>query len=215
MLPLLITVAGIHLVALATPGPDFFFVSQISASQTRAAGLKAMLGITVGVFFWAALAILGLDILLQRAAWLQRGIMAAGGLYLCYLAYLLFKSALNKPATIPSHATPEHHQIKYVFLKGVLTNLANPKAIIYFASVFSAFVGGVSNADAKWWILALITIETMLWFSFVAIVFSMPLMQKSYQKSARWIDGCAAALFGSFGLYLLYRSIINGTQKLA
>lgn len=212
MLPLLITVAGIHIVALATPGPDFFFVSQVSASQSRAAGFKAMLGISAGVLFWAVLALLGLDILLQKIAGLQRVIMTAGGLYLCYLAYLLLKSAFKQqilstsiPADTPAPSV--HSNSQHVFIKGLLTNLSNPKAIIYFGSVFSAFVGNVTSSNAKWWILALILTETVLWFSLVATVFSLPAMQKSYQKSAKWIDGCAGALFGGFGLYLIYRGL--------
>lgn len=214
MLPLLITVAGIHIVALATPGPDFFFVSQVSASQSRAAGFKAMLGISAGVLFWAVLALLGLDILLQKIAGLQRVIMTAGGLYLCYLAYLLLKSAFKRQvpsiqANTPAPSVNSHSQ--HVFIKGLLTNLSNPKAIIYFGSVFSAFVGNVSSSNAKWWILALILAETVLWFSLVATVFSLPAMQKSYQKSAKWIDGCAGALFGGFGLYLIYRGFKTST----
>ena len=214
MLPLLITVAGIHIVALATPGPDFFFVSQVAASQGRAAGMKAMVGITLGVVFWAAIALLGLDILLQKASWLQRGIMAAGGLYLSYLAYQLFKSALQRQEAQIVQNSSDDHKAKHIVLKGLLTNLSNPKAIIYFASVFSAFVGNIHNDNAKWWILTLIIIETIFWFSLVAAVFSMPVMQRGYQKSAKWIDGFAGTLFGGFGLYLIYRAIKGNSQNL-
>jgi len=217
MLPLLFTVAGIHIVALATPGPDFFFVSQVAASQGRIAGFIAMLGITLGVILWAALALLGLDILLQKASWLQRVIMTAGGLYLSYLAYLLFKSAFNHPIVCATENTGEQykHTTRHIFLKGLLTNLSNPKAIIYFGSVFSAFVGNIHSADAKWWILALIIVETMLWFSLVAAIFSMPAMQKGYQKSAKWIDSFAGTLFAGFGLYLIYRGLKNNSQNFA
>ncbi len=36
------------------------------------------------------------------------------------------------------------------FLKGLLTNLANPKAIIYFGSVFSLFVGDNVGTGERW-----------------------------------------------------------------
>jgi threonine/homoserine/homoserine lactone efflux protein len=45
-------------------------------------------------------------------------------------------------------------------MKGLLTNLANPKAIIYFGSVFSLFVGDSVGAGARWGIFMLITLET-------------------------------------------------------
>ena len=210
MLPLLITIAGIHFVALATPGPDFFFVSRVALSQGRTAGFKAMLGVSLGVLLWATLALLGLNILLQKAAWLQQGIMVAGGLYLCYLAYQIFKSVLyaQNVADAENPDTQIKQKDNHVFLKGLLTNLSNPKAIIFFASVFSVFIGNLSNENAKWWILLLIVLETMLWFSVVATVFSLPKMQNAYKKAGKWIDGCAGALFAGFGLYLIYSGIV-------
>lgn len=216
MLPLLITIAGIHFVALVTPGPDFFFVSQVAASQSRKDAFKAVLGIASGVFVWAGIALLGLHVLLQKVAWLQKGIMIAGGLYLSYLAFLLLRSAYkqhrreSRPAASISHLDPVTQTgtppKKHLFLKGLLTNLSNPKAVIYFGSVFSAFVGtGVSN-EAKLWIFALIVIETIIWFLLVATIFALPAIQKGYRRSAKWIDGCAGVLFAGFSLSLIYRS---------
>lgn len=215
MLALLILIAGTHLVALATPGPDFFFVSQVAASHSRTAAFKATLGIALGVLFWAAAALLGLNILLTKMAWLQKGIMLAGGAYLCYLAFLLLRSALTKKAPAPedsetneplnSHASHRSH----FFLKGLLTNLSNPKAVIYFSSVFSAFIGKVTDSYMIWVILTIIVVETILWFSLVSTIFSLSSMQKGYQRSAKWIDGFAGALFGGFGLYLIYSGLKN------
>ncbi|MGU0171503.1 LysE family transporter [Escherichia coli] len=53
-------------------------------------------------------------------------------------------------------------------MKGLLTNLANPKAIIYFGSVFSLFVGDNVGTTARWGIFALIIVETLAWFTVVA-----------------------------------------------
>ena len=66
MFLLLISIATTQLVALASPGPDFFFISQVAASSTRKQSFRAVCGVTLGVFIWALLAILGLNILLNR-----------------------------------------------------------------------------------------------------------------------------------------------------
>lgn len=89
------------------------------------------------------------------------------------------------------------------FLKGLLTNLANPKAIIYFGSVFSLFVGDNVGTGARWGIFALIIVETLAWFTVVASLFALPKMRRGYQRLAKWIDGFAGALFAGFGIHLI------------
>ncbi|MGX5159520.1 LysE family transporter, partial [Enterobacter sp. UPMP701] len=89
------------------------------------------------------------------------------------------------------------------FLKGLLTNLANPKAIIYFGSVFSLFVGDNVGTTARWGIFALIIVETLAWFTVVASLFALPQMRRGYQRLAKWIDGFAGALFAGFGIHLI------------
>jgi threonine efflux protein len=89
------------------------------------------------------------------------------------------------------------------FVKGLLTNLANPKAIIYFGSVFSLFVGEDVGAGARWGIFLLIVLETFAWFTVVASLFALPSMRRGYQRLAKWIDGFAGALFAGFGIHLI------------
>lgn len=89
------------------------------------------------------------------------------------------------------------------FLKGLLTNLANPKAIIYFGSVFSLFVGDNVGTTERWGIFALIIVETLAWFTVVASLFALPQMRCGYQRLAKWIDGFAGALFAGFGIHLI------------
>ena len=89
------------------------------------------------------------------------------------------------------------------FLKGLLTNLANPKAIIYFGSVFSLFVGDNVGTTERWGIFAFIIVETLAWFTVVASLFALPQMRRGYQRLAKWIDGFAGALFAGFGIHLI------------
>ena len=89
------------------------------------------------------------------------------------------------------------------FLKGLLTNLANPKAIIYFGSVFSLFVGDNVGTGERWGIFLLIVLETLAWFTVVASLFALPAMRRGYQRMAKWIDGIAGTLFAGFGIHLI------------
>lgn len=199
---LFLTVAMVHFVALMSPGPDFFFVSQTAASRSRKEAMLGVLGISLGVMVWAAIALLGLNLLLQKMAWLHDAITIGGGLYLCWMGWQMLRSARRKgdaqsgePAALPMKGK--------TFMRGLLTNLANPKALVYFGSVFSLFVGNDVGAAARWGLFALISLETLLWFSVVALVFALPAMRRGYQRLAKWIDGLAGVLFTGFGLHLI------------
>jgi len=87
MLMLFMTVAVLHIVALVTPGPDFFFVSQTAVSRSRKEAMMGVLGITGGVMVWSGVALLGLNLILEKMAWLHSIIMVGGGLYLCCAAH--------------------------------------------------------------------------------------------------------------------------------
>ncbi|ECE4398994.1 threonine export protein RhtC [Salmonella enterica] len=183
MLMLFFTVAMVHIVALMSPGPDFFFVSQTAVSRSRKEAMMGVLGITCGVMVWAGVALLGL--------------------YLCWMGYQMLRGALKKQDAAASSPHIELAQSGRSFLKGLLTNLSNPKAIIYFGSVFSLFVGDNVGAAARWGIFALITLETLAWFTVVASLFALPKMRRGYQRLAKWIDGFAGALFAGFGIHLI------------
>ncbi|EPP8589632.1 LysE family transporter, partial [Acinetobacter baumannii] len=96
MLVALITLAFIHFCALITPGPDFFLVSQTAVSRSRKEAMLVVAGITAGVMFWASLALMGLNIIFEKMAWLKQGLLIAGGLYLCWLGYQMLRSAFSK-----------------------------------------------------------------------------------------------------------------------
>lgn len=203
MLTLFLTVALVHLVALMSPGPDFFFVSQTAVSRSRKEAMMGVLGITLGVMIWAAVALLGLNLILEKMAWLHTIIMVGGGLYLCWMGYQMLRGALKKEVINAPAPQVELATGGRSFLKGLLTNLANPKAIIYFGSVFSLFVGDSVGETARWGIFVLIALETFAWFTLVASLFALPAMRRGYQRMAKWIDGVAGALFTAFGLHLI------------
>ena len=203
MLMLFLTVALVHIIALMSPGPDFFFVSQTAVSRSRKEALMGVLGITCGVMVWAGVALLGLHLIIEKMAWLHTIIMVGGGLYLCWMGYQMLRGALKKSDAPAPEPQVELARSGRSFLKGPLTNLANPKAIIYFGSVFSLFVGDNVGTGERWGIFLLIVLETLTWFTVVASLFALPAMRRGYQRMAKWIDGIAGTLFAGFGIHLI------------
>ncbi|ORM72841.1 threonine export protein RhtC [Pantoea wallisii] len=204
MLMLFATVALVHLVALMSPGPDFFFVSQTAASRSRKEAMMGVFGITLGIVIWAGVALMGLHLILQKMAWLHEIIMVGGGLYLLWMGWQLMRSARQRHKQPQAEAQMvELPKRGMSFLKGFLTNLSNPKAIIYFGSVFSLFVGNDVGAMERWGLFLLIVGETFAWFTVVAAIFALPWMRDKYQRMAKWVDGVAGVLFAGFGIHLI------------
>ncbi|HEJ6973719.1 TPA: threonine export protein RhtC [Serratia marcescens] len=204
MLMLFLTVALVHLIALMSPGPDFFFVSQTAASRSRREAMMGVVGISLGIVVWAGVALMGLHLILQKMAWLHQIIMVGGGIYLCWMGWQLLRSARAQQAQSAAEAQVALPKAGRSFIRGFLTNLSNPKAVIYFGSVFSLFVGDSVGAGARWGLFLLIVAETFVWFSLVAVVFALPAMRRGYQRLAKWIDGVAGVLFTGFGLHLIF-----------
>lgn len=198
----LCTLIFIHFCALITPGPDFFLVSQTAVSRSRKDAVLVAFGICLGAMVWSLLALMGLNIIFEKMAWLKQGVLVAGGLYLCWLGYQMLRSAFSKSEqSIKQIVLPQSPYL--FFMKGLLTNLSNPKAVIYFGSVFSLFLANPLFDQHHSLLFIIIAIETLLWFLVVAFVFSLPTFRTAYQNFAKWIDGISGGIFTLLGVYLI------------
>lgn len=198
----LCTLIFIHFCALITPGPDFFLVSQTAVSRSRKDAVLVAFGICLGAMVWSLLALMGLNIIFEKMAWLKQGLLVAGGLYLCWLGYQMLRSAFSKgEQSIKQIVLPQSPYL--FFMKGLLTNLSNPKAVIYFGSVFSLFLANLLFDQHHSLLFIIIAIEPLLWFLVVAFVFSLPTFRTAYQNFAKWIDGISGGIFTLVGVYLI------------
>lgn len=205
MLWALATLIFIHLCALVTPGPDFFMVSQTAISRSRQQAIFVVFGITLAIFLWALFALLGLNYIFEKFVWLKKVLLVLGGIYLCWLGLQMLRSAFSKKQEKLDIQTIELPQSNLrFFLQGLLTNISNPKAVIYFGSVFSMFLANPAFNDSHALLLFVVTVESLLWFLFVVFIFSLPSFKRAYQKSTKWIDGIVGGLFSVFGGYLIF-----------
>jgi len=126
-----------------TPGPDTAFIVGRSLAQGRAAGLVSALGISFGCLFHVLAMVLGLSALLAASATAFTVIKIIGGLYLIWLGLKLIWQREAAPVATPNapvtgHAA--HLSLPAVFGQAALTNLTNPKVILFFLSFFPQFV---------------------------------------------------------------------------
>jgi threonine/homoserine/homoserine lactone efflux protein len=118
-----------------TPGPDMLYVSARSLSQGTRAGLVSALGIAAGCLVQAAAVAFGLARLLAASPGLYRALRVAGAVYLLYLgARTLVAGESSEDASLP------REPLRRVFLQGMMTNLLNPKVVVFFLAFLPQFV---------------------------------------------------------------------------
>lgn len=218
MLALFGSILVIHLFALMSPGPDFVFVTRTAIVESRARAILGVAGIVAGQIIWSGLSLLGLDILFQEFAGLQKIIAFAGGCYLLWMAFGILRSVWMARGVKPSAEKAEAHadasadktgSVKHPFLYGFLTNLSNPKALVYFGSIFSTFVTPDVGTSARIVLFVAMTVEAFLWFALVALLFGSGPLREGYRRVARAIDAVTGVLFAGFGAGLILSVLRN------
>ncbi|MFN4250967.1 LysE family transporter [Deinococcus sp.] len=200
-LNILLVVAALHAVVLIVPGPDVLLVSQTALARTRRAALLAGLGVVLGISVWASLALLGIGLLFEAFPWVHGVIRVAGGLYLLWMGYSLWRSsARHAPELAPVQAPLSDLA---ALRAGFLTNIANPKAAVFFGSVFSGVLGTDAGSGVKLAAFGIIVGLSLGWFALVALGMSTASMQGAYLRARRGVDRVAGSLMLGFGTLLL------------
>lgn len=196
---LLITVAA--LIAIASPGPATLAISAASMSRGREHGLVLAAGVLTGSIFWSFLAAFGLGAVMAAHAWLFEVLRYFGACYLLYLSYKSMRSALtiyqievlNKPTAKPQSA----------YLRGLLIHLSNPKAILFFGSLYSlGLPSEVSTIDLLKVIAAVGLMSSCIFIGY-ALLFSIPKVRYLYVKSRRVFESVFAVFFGIAAIKIL------------
>lgn len=198
MLASLLTLWLLLVALMLSPGVNQLLVSQLAASGQARSARWAGLGVAAGAGLWASTAALGLGAALQALPALRLALQLSGGLYLLHLARGLWRSGLRTE----SHAAAPLSRCE-AFARGLLTNLGNVKAALFFASVFVAVLPAEAGAAGLAAAVLLITLTCAGWYGLLAHGLSLPAVRAAYQRASRPLARCSALIMGGLGLSLL------------
>ncbi len=195
-------VALAHLLAVASPGPDFAIVVRQSLAHGRRTAVWTSIGVGTGILLHVGYSVLGLGLLIRSSELWFNVVKAAGA---AYIAWLGLTSLQAKPATHADPgaesgpATPSTHG---AFMTGFLTNILNPKVTLFFISLFVMIVDPrtpklIQAGYGIWMSLA-----TMAWFSLVAVVFTRAEVRQRFLRHGHWIDRALGVVFLAFAVSL-------------
>lgn len=196
------TVALAHALAVASPGPDFAMVVRQSLAFGRAAGVWTAAGIGSGILFHVGYGLFGLGWLTQRYPALLTTLGFAGALFLLYMGVGAIRA---QPMAISDDALPpaQAGDWKKFLGIGVLTNVLNPKATLFFVALFTAVISGPTSALMKLALGLWIPLTTFAWFAFVATMLGNPLARRKLRGVAHWIDRCMGVVLLALGAWML------------
>lgn len=202
------TIGFIHLVALISPGPDFVVACRNTLLYSRAIGIYTAIGFGLGILVHISYAVFGLSWLIANNAFILAIIQYMGAVYLINIGVQSLRDFESK---VESNTTASLHSIAAVkaVRMGFITNVLNPKATLFFLSLFSTMLTPeVSNASLI--VLSILLVgSTMLWFSLVALLISHPRFTAVLNRYEKTVQQFFGVLLIGIGSFIVFASLID------
>jgi threonine/homoserine/homoserine lactone efflux protein len=190
------------------PGPDMLFIVANAAAGGRRTGVVSALGMSTGLAVHTLAATLGLGTLIQAAPQALTAVRLAGAAFLVYLAVNAWRASRREPqATTPFAVTLPRRSLSRVYAMAALTNIANPKVVLFYIAFLPQFLSTGPGAWPVW--LQLLALGGLF------IVVGLPvdaavgltaggLAERILHRPAfrRWLERASAAIFGGLAVRL-------------
>lgn len=194
-------IAGVWTVTVLSPGPNLLATLHATARGGARAGVATAAGIGLGTTIWSGGSLLGLAALFQAFGWAYTVVKIVGAAYLVIVGLRLL---LQRRPAVPDEARPEGQLVglRRAFAFGMATDLANPKAAAFFASLFAVSVPAGASVAFQAGICALVVAIAVAWYALAALLFARPRVAAAYTRLRGVIERVTGALFVAAGLRL-------------
>lgn len=186
-------IAIVHLFAVASPGPDLAVVIKQSLQQGRHAAIVTSIGVGTGILVHVAYSLLGISIVIKTTPWLFELLIYGAALYLFYIGISALRSGPTVAPMSEAVDTPVSRSIIRNFSLGFITNGLNPKATLFFLSVFTVLIAPDTAITTKAFYGVYMAIATACWFTLVSCVISHSRIRAGYLKHSYWFDRAMGA----------------------
>ena len=188
-----------HLIALTSPGPDTAIIVRQVNMHGRSAGIYAAFGIGIGIYAHCLLAINGISLFIISNDLYKFLISLIGSIYIIYLGIMMI---------IPNVDSDNSHKINRTslygsFLSGLVTNIFNFKAFIFFVSLFSILIDSIDGIFFYIYPIYF-SITSSLWFIFLSYLLTSS--KHINIQSSNLINRLLAIILCSIGLFIFIKS---------
>lgn len=215
---------GAWVLAIAVPGPDTVQLLRLGARSRRSA-VFAALGICTGNVLWPVVTMLGLAALIAAFPWILTALYLFGGCFLIYMGQGALRSGYadwRARAALPAVSLSDATRAPVTdggsrgsaaaslgdfasWRLGLATNLSNPKALLFFGSVFAQFIPVETSLLDRLLVLILMTIVGVAWFCGFALAVAAG--AEKIQRINPFIEMVAGVLFVVLGAFLAFEGV--------
>jgi threonine/homoserine/homoserine lactone efflux protein len=197
-----LSAAVVCLAGVMSPGPNFVAVTHRAISSSRYEAVAMVFGIALVNTLWATMALFGLSLLVTTLPWLFWSIKLMGAAYLVWFGIQLLRRS-GQPLN-PREVSTSVSTFPSALRDGIATNLANPKSMAFYASVFSGAVPADASMETLFAMVVMVGVIAVLWYGSVALVLSADRMVKLYRQGKTIVERTC-------GLFLI---LLGGRQGL-
>ena len=192
------TASIVCLAGVMSPGPNFVAVTHRAVTSTRSDALALVFGIVCVNSLWASAALFGIGTIFSLFPWLFWSVKLLGAGYLVWFGVQLIRRSKNPLSTRAKPTT--RARFFFALRDGIVTNLSNPKAMIFYASVFSTAIPAAASFSTLLAMVAMVALIASLWYGGVAFILSSERIASCYRSFRTAIERTCGLLLILFGI---------------
>ena len=186
--------------AVVSPGPDFLVVLRTSAASSRRAGLLVAAGVVTGIACWAVAALLSVSALLEAHRQVALVLRYTSAAFLVWFGVGTLRASFRPGAGEPAEErVPAARGGWRNWRLGLFTNLANPKALVFFGALFASLLPAGASVPERAGVLAAMLVVAMAWFAAVAALAGSRAGTAAYRRARTALDRVTGVLFVGLG----------------
>ena len=185
---------GVSLVVIVTPGQDTALTIRNTLAAGRRGGVLTAFGVVSGQVTWAVAASAGLSAVLLASRPLFTALRIVGAAYLIYLGAEALLAAWRGRSVAAKGPRP-----RATYRQGLLSNLGNPKMVVFFTSLLPQFASSFGGMLALGLVFASITLAWLTLYAF-AVARAKAVLLKTRVRRA--LDALAGLVLVTFGVRL-------------
>ncbi|WP_224982572.1 LysE family translocator [Geomonas agri] len=204
MFSVLLTIWLLYAAILLSPGANTLLITQLAASEQGRSACVAALGVALGSTLWCVSAVFGIHVIFVVFPAMRLTLQVGGGIYLLYIASRLWRASSGAMTRMELRASKSAIA---AFRLGFLTNMTNPKAALFFGSIFAASFPATPSRALQVAVIVMVMVSSSCYHLFLAYLFSRDKVRAGYARSRGTFNRIAAVAVSSLGLGLLVATL--------
>jgi threonine/homoserine/homoserine lactone efflux protein len=181
--------AGVHFMAVVSPGPNFLVISRTALAHSRRSAMWVTTGVTTGAALIVAAGFLGASAVFTRSEPLYRSVRLIGAAYLVYLGLkALWGVRRNTSGAVEAGRPETELDPLAAYRLGLFTIASNAKAFVYFLVFFTSVVPPSVPLMSRLILLVVMPAITFGWYSMVSAAFSGDRARTWYARARRPLE---------------------------